>query len=146
MLRGLAAQVPGERGGVAQGVHSYVVSKAFCSAIGRPEASADKNAEDTALPTPDSTLTIKDRRKRLRFPLDTDLRYQIAGQGPGGAASGTGQVLNISSFKSGGGGYGIVILPSLDLVIHKMAVSDQQYNPALTGSPRNYQYDGLCDS
>lgn len=98
------------------------------------------------MPTPDSTLTIKDRRKRLRFPLDTDLRYQIAGQGPGGAASGTGQVLNISSFKSGGGGYGIVIVPSLDLVIYKMAGSDQQYNPALTGIPQNYQYDGSRDN
>ncbi len=49
------------------------------------------------MPTPDSTLTIRDRRKRLRFSLDTDLRYQIAGQGPGGAASGTGQVVNIRS-------------------------------------------------
>ena len=49
-------------------------------------------------------------------------------------------------FKSGGGGYGIVIVPSLDLVIYKMAGSDQQYNPALTGIPQNYQYDGSRDN
>lgn len=48
-------------------------------------------------------------------------------------------------FKSGGGGYGIVIVPSLDLVIYKMAGSDQQYNPALTGIPQNYAYDGSRD-
>jgi CubicO group peptidase (beta-lactamase class C family) len=49
-------------------------------------------------------------------------------------------------FKSGGGGYGIAIIPSLDLVIYKMAGSDQQYNPALTGIPQNYQYDGSRDN
>jgi CubicO group peptidase (beta-lactamase class C family) len=49
-------------------------------------------------------------------------------------------------FKSGGGGYGIVVVPSLDLVIYKMAGSDQQYNPALTGIPQNYQYDGSRDN
>jgi len=49
-------------------------------------------------------------------------------------------------FKSGGGGYGVVIVPSLDLVIYKMAGSDQQYNPALTGIPQNYQYDGSRDN
>jgi CubicO group peptidase (beta-lactamase class C family) len=48
-------------------------------------------------------------------------------------------------FKSGGGGYGIAIIPSLDLVIYKMAGSDQQYNPALTGIPQNYAYDGSRD-
>ncbi len=49
-------------------------------------------------------------------------------------------------FKSGGGGYGIAVVPSLDLVIYKMAGSDQQYNPALTGLPQNYQYDGSRDN
>jgi CubicO group peptidase (beta-lactamase class C family) len=44
-------------------------------------------------------------------------------------------------FKSGGGGYGVIVVPSLDLVIYKMAGSDQQYNPALTGLPQNYKYD-----
>jgi CubicO group peptidase (beta-lactamase class C family) len=49
-------------------------------------------------------------------------------------------------FKSGAGGFGIVIVPSLDLVIYKMAGSEQQYNPALTGIPQNYQYDGSRDN
>ncbi len=49
-------------------------------------------------------------------------------------------------FKSGGGGYGVVVIPSLDLVIYKMAGSDQQYNPALTGIPQDYKYDGSRDS
>jgi len=49
-------------------------------------------------------------------------------------------------FKSGGGGYGIVVIPSLDLVIYKMAGSDQQYNPALTGITQNYKYDGSRDN
>jgi CubicO group peptidase (beta-lactamase class C family) len=49
-------------------------------------------------------------------------------------------------FKSGGGGYGIVVIPSLDMVIYKMSGSDQQYNPALTGIPQNYKYDGSRDN
>ncbi len=49
------------------------------------------------MPTPDITLTTRDRRRRLRFPLDTDLRYQLAGREPTGAVSGTGRVANISS-------------------------------------------------
>lgn len=49
-------------------------------------------------------------------------------------------------FKSGGGGFGIMIVPSLDLVIYKMAGSDQQYNPALTGLPQTYKYDGSRDN
>ena len=49
-------------------------------------------------------------------------------------------------FKSGGGGFGIAIIPSLDLVIYKMAGSDQQYNPSLTGIPQNYPYDGSRDN
>lgn len=49
-------------------------------------------------------------------------------------------------FKSGGGGYGIMIVPSLDLVIYKMAGSDSQYDPALTGVPQNYKYDGSRDN
>ena len=36
-------------------------------------------------------------------------------------------------FKSGGGGYGVIVVPSLDLVIYKMAGDDSQYNPARTG-------------
>jgi CubicO group peptidase (beta-lactamase class C family) len=49
-------------------------------------------------------------------------------------------------FKSGGGGYGIYVVPSLDLVIYKMAGSDRQYDPALTGQPQNYKYDGSRDN
>jgi hypothetical protein len=60
-------------------------------------APADKNAEDIRLPTPSITLRTKDRRGRLRFPLDTELRYQLAGHWPTGPISGTGQVENISS-------------------------------------------------
>jgi CubicO group peptidase (beta-lactamase class C family) len=49
-------------------------------------------------------------------------------------------------FKSGGGGYGVAVIPSLDLVIYKMAGSDQQYNPALTRIPQDYKYDGSRDN
>ena len=45
-------------------------------------------------------------------------------------------------FKSGGGGHGIIVVPSLDLIIYKMAGNDAQYDPARTGLPQNYQYDG----
>jgi CubicO group peptidase (beta-lactamase class C family) len=38
-------------------------------------------------------------------------------------------------FKSGAGGSGIYIVPSLDLVLYKMAGSDAQFNPDLTGLP-----------
>jgi len=49
-------------------------------------------------------------------------------------------------FKSGAGGFGIMIIPSLDLVIYKMAGNDSQYDPALTGIPQNYPYDGSRDN
>ena len=49
-------------------------------------------------------------------------------------------------FKSGGGGYGIVVIPSLDIVIYKMAGSDAQYGSALTGIPQDYKYDGSRDN
>jgi hypothetical protein len=45
-------------------------------------------------------------------------------------------------FKSGGGGFGFIIVPSLDLVIYKMAGSDRQYDPEFTHQPENYKYDG----
>jgi CubicO group peptidase (beta-lactamase class C family) len=48
-------------------------------------------------------------------------------------------------FKSGGGGFGVIIVPSLDLVIYKMAGDDSQYDPARTGLPQNYAYDGSRD-
>lgn len=49
-------------------------------------------------------------------------------------------------FKSGGGGYGIVVIPSLDMVIYKMAGSDAQYDPAITGLRQDYKYDGSRDN
>ena len=48
-------------------------------------------------------------------------------------------------FKSGAGGFGIMVVPSLDLVIYKMAGSDAQYDPALTGIAQDYHYDGSRD-
>jgi CubicO group peptidase (beta-lactamase class C family) len=49
-------------------------------------------------------------------------------------------------FKSGGGGFGIYVVPSLDMVIYKMAGNDAQYDPARTGLPQNYKYDGSRDN
>jgi CubicO group peptidase (beta-lactamase class C family) len=49
-------------------------------------------------------------------------------------------------FKSGGGGYGIYVVPSLDLVIYKMAGSDRQYDPTAVGLPQTYSYDGSRDN
>jgi CubicO group peptidase (beta-lactamase class C family) len=49
-------------------------------------------------------------------------------------------------FKSGGGGYGVVVIPSLDMAIYKMAGSDSQYDPKLTGIVQSYKYDGSRDN
>lgn len=38
-------------------------------------------------------------------------------------------------YKSGAGGFGIFIVPSLDIVIYKLGGKDNQYEPALTGLP-----------
>src|SRR5580698_4883954 len=43
-------------------------------------------------------------------------------------------------FKSGAGGFGIYVIPSLDMVIYKMAGGDAQYDPAATGIPQTYAY------
>jgi CubicO group peptidase (beta-lactamase class C family) len=48
-------------------------------------------------------------------------------------------------FKSGAGGFGICVVPSLDLVIYKMAGDDPQYDPARTGIEQTYAYDGSRD-
>jgi CubicO group peptidase (beta-lactamase class C family) len=48
-------------------------------------------------------------------------------------------------FKSGGGGFGIYVIPSLDMVIYKMAGNDTQYDPAATGLKQDYPYDGSRD-
>lgn len=49
-------------------------------------------------------------------------------------------------FKSGAGGSGIYIVPSLDLVLYKMAGSDAQFNPDLTGLPLTYEVDQSRDN
>ncbi len=49
-------------------------------------------------------------------------------------------------FKSGAGGFGIMVVPSLNLVVYKMAGDDAQYDPARTGLPQTYKYDGSRDS
>jgi len=49
-------------------------------------------------------------------------------------------------FKSGAGGSAIYVVPSLDLVIYKMAASDAQLDPQLTGLPMTYQVDHSRDS
>lgn len=45
-------------------------------------------------------------------------------------------------YKSGAGAFCIYIVPSLDLVIYKMGGKDNQYDPALTGIPQPFEYDG----
>jgi CubicO group peptidase (beta-lactamase class C family) len=49
-------------------------------------------------------------------------------------------------FKSGGGGFGVMVVPSLDLVIYKMAGNDAQYDPKRIGIPQTYNYDGSRDN
>ena len=48
-------------------------------------------------------------------------------------------------YKSGAGGFGLFIVPSLDLVIYKMGGNNGQYDPALTGLPQPFDYDGSRD-
>src|SRR4051794_7204461 len=48
-------------------------------------------------------------------------------------------------YKSGAGGFGIFVVPSLDLVIYKMGGSNGQYDPSLTGIPDDFKYDGSRD-
>jgi CubicO group peptidase (beta-lactamase class C family) len=49
-------------------------------------------------------------------------------------------------YKSGAGGFGIFIVPSLDIVIYKLGGKDVQYDPALTGLPQTFKYDGSRDN
>ncbi|HWC95756.1 MAG TPA: serine hydrolase [Candidatus Sulfopaludibacter sp.] len=49
-------------------------------------------------------------------------------------------------FKSGAGGSGIYVVPSLDMVLYKMSASDAQIDPALTGLPVTYQVDHSRDT
>jgi CubicO group peptidase (beta-lactamase class C family) len=48
-------------------------------------------------------------------------------------------------FKSGAGGFGIYVIPSLDMVIYKMAGTTAQYDPSNTGLPLAYQPDTSRD-
>jgi CubicO group peptidase (beta-lactamase class C family) len=49
-------------------------------------------------------------------------------------------------FKSGAGGSGIYVVPSLDMVIYKMSATDGQLNPELTGLPLGYEPDHSRDN
>jgi CubicO group peptidase (beta-lactamase class C family) len=50
-------------------------------------------------------------------------------------------------FKSGAGGFGIYVVPSLDLVIYKMSsLNEETYDPAGTGLPLAYSPDTSRDS
>ena len=49
-------------------------------------------------------------------------------------------------YKSGAGGFGLFVVPSLDLVIYKLGGKDNQYDPALTGIPQPFAYDGSRDN
>jgi CubicO group peptidase (beta-lactamase class C family) len=48
-------------------------------------------------------------------------------------------------WKAGAGGYCIYVVPSLDMVVYKMGGNEGQYDPALTGLPVLYSYDGSRD-
>jgi hypothetical protein len=47
-------------------------------------------------------------------------------------------------YKAGAGGFGIYVIPSLDMVIYKMAGADSHY-AATTGLPEIYEYDSSRD-
>lgn len=50
-------------------------------------------------------------------------------------------------FKSGAGGFGLYVIPSLDMVVYKMSSLNQEtYDPAATGLPLTYQPDTSRDN
>jgi len=49
-------------------------------------------------------------------------------------------------FKSGAGGFGICVVPSLDMVIYKMSGDTPQYDPERTGLPLNCEPDKSRDN
>jgi hypothetical protein len=49
-------------------------------------------------------------------------------------------------YKSGAGGFGIFVVPSLDLVIYKLGGNNGQYAPELTRIPQPFAYDGSRDN
>src|SRR2546421_471510 len=48
-------------------------------------------------------------------------------------------------YKSGAGGFGLFVVPSLDMVIYKMGGNNGQYDPALTGLAQPFDYDASRD-
>jgi len=48
-------------------------------------------------------------------------------------------------YKSGAGGFGLFVVPSLDLVIYKLGGNNGQYDPALTGLPQPAEVDHSRD-
>ena len=49
-------------------------------------------------------------------------------------------------YKSGAGGFGIFVVPSLDVVIYKLGGNNGQYDPALTGLPQTFVPDHSRDN
>lgn len=49
-------------------------------------------------------------------------------------------------YKSGAGGFGLFVVPSLDLVIYKLGGNNNQYDPTLTGLPQPPVTDTTRDS
>jgi CubicO group peptidase (beta-lactamase class C family) len=49
-------------------------------------------------------------------------------------------------YKSGAGGFGIFVVPSLDVVIYKMGGNNGQYNPELAGIPLTFTPDSSRDN
>ena len=49
-------------------------------------------------------------------------------------------------YKSGAGGFGIFVVPSLDIVIYKLGGNNGQYDPSLTGLPQDFQVDTSRDN
>jgi CubicO group peptidase (beta-lactamase class C family) len=49
-------------------------------------------------------------------------------------------------YKSGAGGFGIFVVPSLDVVIYKLGGNNGQYDPALTGIPLTFEPDTSRDN
>ena len=48
-------------------------------------------------------------------------------------------------YKSGAGGFGIFVVPSLDIVIYKMGGNNGQYDPSMAGIPLTYTPDTSRD-
>ena len=48
-------------------------------------------------------------------------------------------------YKSGAGGFGLFVVPSLDLVIYKLGGNNGQYDPSLTGLPQTREADHSRD-